>query len=315
MTTERSEIGIKALGLLILSGCLVGLGPVIAKSIAAPAVAIVLYRLALPIPILYIIHKMQNAGATISQKRSTRDKILMSLIGIFFALDLAAFYISLRYTSVTSATLLSNLSPIFIATYAIIKNRRMTKEIIWLCLSIIGLVLLCGVKENYAAGEVFGYASATAAAVFFSGYILLINKLGKSYSSAEIMLWSSIGGAICVLLICLLFKVNIQITAVNSIIYILLLAFGVQLIGQSLLTKAISIFPPAFSSLGILIDPVAAAFFSWLILSEPLSLTEMIGAVLILSGILGSYRCQKNESNESHETIETKIEEVSYAKG
>lgn len=298
MHAKQSEINIKSFVIMILSGCLVGLGPIIAKSILAPAIVIVLYRISLPIPVLYFMSKMQTRGMVAKEPKLWRDKLLMASIGLFFALDLATFYTSLRYTSVAAATLLSNLSPIFITTFSIIRKQRITIEIIWLLMCVIGLVFLCGNKGAYKSNEIFGYMSALAASGFFSGYILLINKLGKKYSSTNIMLWSSTGGAICVLVICFFLNIDIHITSLRSIYYILLLSLGIQMIGQSLLTKAISIFPPAFSSLGVLIDPVAASFFAWIILKEPLSLPEMLGMVFILIGIFGSYQFQKNEGNE-----------------
>lgn len=298
MSDRYSNISIKTFLMLIVSGCIVGLGPVIAKSIAAPAAAIVLYRIALPIPMLYVLKKINGQLAGFSETRSWRDKGLMTLIGLFFALDLAAFYISLKYTSVASATLLSNLSPVFLTSYALIRKRRITKEIGWSFISVIGLIFLCGGKNTCTSNDIIGYLTSLAAAGFFSGYILLINKVGRKYSSTDIMLWSSMGASMFLLLICISCNVDIHIKTLDSLLLILLLSFGVQLVGQTMLTKAISIFPPAFSSLGILIDPVAAAFFAWLLLHEPLNISEMVGVVLILAGIFGSYQLQKSKNSE-----------------
>lgn len=294
MNNEYSKKSIKTFLMLIISGCIVGLGPVIAKSIAAPAAAIVLYRIALPIPMLYVLKKI-NGSLTFSGKQSWHGRILMTFIGLFFALDLAAFYLSLKYTSVAIATLLSNLSPVFLTLYSLIKKRRITKEIGWSLISIAGLIFLCGINNTCTSSDIIGYLTALAAAGFFSGYILLINKLGSKYSSADIMFWSSIGASMFLLLVCINCNIDMRIKTFDSFLLILLLSFGVQLVGQTMLTKAISIFPPAFSSLGILIDPVAAAIFAWLLLHESLTIFEMVGVVLILIGIFGSYRLQKNE--------------------
>ncbi len=308
MNNECPNISIKAFLMLIVSGCIVGLGPVIAKSIAVPAATIVLYRIALPIPMLYFLKKIKSSATRSPEEQSWRDNILMMIIGLFFALDLAAFYISLKYISVASATLLSNLSPVFLTSYAIIRKGRITKEIGWALIAIVGLIFLCGTKNNYSPDDIVGYLTAVSAAGFFTFYILLINKLGKKYGSTDIMFWSSIGASIFLLLACIVCNFDMRIPALDSFLLILLLSFGVQLVGQTMLTKAISIFPPAFSSLGILIDPVAAAVLAWLLLHEALSIFEMIGIILVLIGIFGSYQLQKNKNDELNN------EEVVYAK-
>ncbi len=285
-----NKISSKAFLLLLLGGCIVGMGPILAKVINAPAIAIVLYRMMLPIPVLFLLNQFrakENNPAV--SKYSVRKIILMGLIGLLFSLDLITFYISLKYTSVASATLLSNLSPVFIVVGAIIAKRTLSKEIIWPILSMLGLALLCGLQNHVGNNELLGNMIALLAAVFFTGYILLVNKLGSEYNSIDIMLWSSAGGSLFLISICWLFHINLLIGNVTDLIYLFLMAWGTQLIGQTILTAAISNFPPMLSSIGILIDPVAAAIFAWLLLGETLNPAKICGAALILISIYCAY--------------------------
>jgi drug/metabolite transporter (DMT)-like permease len=55
--------------------------------------------------------------------------------------------------------------------------------------------------------------------------------------------------------------------------------------GQSLIAFALAKLPAAFSSVGLLVQPVAAAVFAWLILGEVLSPWQALGGALALAGI------------------------------
>ncbi|MGI8911400.1 MAG: EamA family transporter [Rubrobacteraceae bacterium] len=69
---------------------------------------------------------------------------------------------------------------------------------------------------------------------------------------------------------------------------------GVALIshagGQSLVTYALSYLPAAFSSVGLLLQPVAAAALAWAILGEALGTWQALGGVVVLSGIVLTHR-------------------------
>lgn len=278
---------------LLAGGCIVGLGPILAKTIQASSICIVLYRIMLPIPILIALKQFsKNNTATVGV--SAKNKFVLFGVGIFFALDLMTFYISLKFTSVAIATLLSNLSPIFLMAWSAIKNKRIGQEIVWPLLAFIGLILLCRLKNSTSLPSLIGDGIALVSAIFFTIYILLINKLGDQHSSTDIMLWSSIGGTLFVLIICMTLNINLHIATQRDLLLLLLMSWGTQLIGQTILTSAISRFPPALSSLGILIDPVAAAFFAWLLLHEKLTFFQMIGAIVILISITFAYRLNSN---------------------
>jgi drug/metabolite transporter (DMT)-like permease len=60
--------------------------------------------------------------------------------------------------------------------------------------------------------------------------------------------------------------------------------------GQSLIAYALAHLPAAFSSVGLLVQPVTAAFLAWLLLSETLGLAQVIGGIVVLGGIFVARR-------------------------
>ena len=70
-------------------------------------------------------------------------------------------------------------------------------------------------------------------------------------------------------------------------------AFVSQSLAQGLITFGISRLSAHFSSLTLLIQPVAAAIYGWLLLSETLNLWQALGGLIVL---LGSYLATKEEN-------------------
>jgi drug/metabolite transporter (DMT)-like permease len=56
--------------------------------------------------------------------------------------------------------------------------------------------------------------------------------------------------------------------------------------GQGLIAFALAHLPAAFSSVSLLLQPVLATVFAWLLLSEQLSPSQALGGALVLAGIM-----------------------------
>ena len=55
--------------------------------------------------------------------------------------------------------------------------------------------------------------------------------------------------------------------------------------GQGLIAYSLAHLPAAFSSVSLLFQPVMAALFAWILLSEPLVPLQMAGGAVVLVGI------------------------------
>jgi drug/metabolite transporter (DMT)-like permease len=63
------------------------------------------------------------------------------------------------------------------------------------------------------------------------------------------------------------------------------LAWITHAAGQGLIMFALAHLPAAFSSVGLLLQPVLAAGFAWVLLTEPLSTLQIAGGAVVLAGI------------------------------
>jgi drug/metabolite transporter (DMT)-like permease len=67
---------------------------------------------------------------------------------------------------------------------------------------------------------------------------------------------------------------------------VILLSFGSQLIGQGLLVYAVGNLSPVVVGIGLLAQPAAGSAIGWLAYGEQLSVTDVIGAVLIAAALV-----------------------------
>ena len=72
--------------------------------------------------------------------------------------------------------------------------------------------------------------------------------------------------------------------------WLLLLALGSQTAGWLLLTSSIHRLPAAATSVALLLQPVLALLWGWLLLGEPLGLPQLFGAAIVLTGVTVAHR-------------------------
>jgi len=71
----------------------------------------------------------------------------------------------------------------------------------------------------------------------------------------------------------------------NGWLKLLGLAWISHAAGQGLIAHALAHLPAGFTSVGLLLQPVIAAFFAWLLLNEPLAALQIAGGGVVLAGI------------------------------
>ena len=122
--------------------------------------------------------------------------------------------------------------------------------------------------------------------MFFGAYILTVGRLRARVPTAVIMVWSSLVTALVLLPATLLWGEGLIATTAWGWTVLVGLALIAHAGGQSLFAYALAHLPVAFSSVGLLLQPVAAAVLAWIVLGEDLSGWQGIGAVAVLAGIL-----------------------------
>ncbi|MCH7711434.1 MAG: DMT family transporter [Proteobacteria bacterium] len=275
----------------LLSGAIgIAFAPIFVRLSELGPSATAFHRLLLAAPFLWLWMGLDNrrGGGTGRKPATARDYGWLALVGLLFAADLGLWHWSIRLTSVANATLLANAAPIFVtlAGWLALGQRFTAVFLAGLAVALLGAVLLMGSSVTLGLDHLLGDGLGLATAVFYAGYMLAVKKLRADFSTATVMAWSAAAGAIALLPLALISGESIVAATATGWGVLLALALISHVGGQSLIAYALAHLPAAFSSVSLLLQPVAAALLAWLILSEALGLLQGLGGAVVLAGIV-----------------------------
>ena len=209
------------------------------------------------------------------------------IAGLCFAGDLAAWHVSILYTTVANSTLEANFAPLFVTLGAWLLFRQRVSRLFLAALAVTlgGAVLLIG--PNFAVGgrALLGDALGVLTAVFYAGYMLAIKSASERTGTAGIMAVSTGVAAAVLLPYTLLTAEVIWPQQASGWLVLLGLALVPHIAGQSLIAYGFARLPAAFSSVSLLLQPVLATVYAWALLGETLGRAQLLGAMVVLFGI------------------------------
>lgn len=214
------------------------------------------------------------------------------IAGVLLGLNWVTLFEAYRYTTVAVATLCTYLNPIIIVFgAAILMHEQLTaRKLLCIAVALIGMVFVSGVADSGLpdAGEAKGILLGLLTAVLY-GCIVLSNKQLRDISAYDRTLVQLFITTLVLIPYCILHGdfVGRQITGGQLA---LLLILGVVHTGfaYSLYFGSMAYLPAQTLAILSYLDPVTAVLLSALVLHEPLSGFEILGAVCILGAAVVS---------------------------
>lgn len=233
-------------------------------------------------------------------KLPPRDLLIMLLNGIFMAASQACYFVAIRYTGVTIATLLSVcVSPLLVTGISVMLKleRPSARALIAVACALVGSVLLVGLntpagtQDNLLLGAILSIVAAlTYAATIFWGRFL-----AGSYHPLQVMTFTFGSGALALIPINLL-SGAVAIHTGEGWLYALYLGLVPTALAYWMFQKGLRSVTPTTASVSTLLEPTVAALLAWALFGEMLPGTGVIGAgLLILSIFLLSTRGRKRQ--------------------
>ncbi len=260
--------------------------------------AAIFVRLALPAPpVVTGFYRMLFASAamaawTLVATRGPRTRLpprsaLFALAsGVCFGTDLAMWNTSLVLTSVATATLLVNTTPIHVGLYArlVLGERLSPRFVAGAGLALGGAALLLGLSRHDLE-QTEGALLALAAALFYAGYLLFMKSARSRGDAAPAFLLSNLGATAALGLCALADGEPMSGFPAASWAAMAASAAVSQLGGVFAIVWALGYLPTTVASVGLLAQPVCTALLGWWILGEPLSRPQAAGGAAVLLGI------------------------------
>lgn len=272
-----------ALPALLLGATCIALSPIFVRLSEAGPTATAFWRTALALPALWPLYFLRRP-----RPRSTGTPLLLVAAGLAFAGDLAFWHASIRLTSVANSTLLANLASIFVTlgAWLFLKQRPTALFLGGLAAALAGVTLLVHSSAVSSPHGLLGDTFGVVTAVFYAAYLLEVKLLrDRACGTLLIMAVTSTVTTLALLPVALASGEPILPHTGIGWLDLVGLALVSHAAGQGLIAYALAHLPAAFSSVSLLLQPVMAAFFAWVLVAEPVSPLQMAGGAIVLAGI------------------------------
>lgn len=228
--------------------------------------------------------------------------ILLLLAGIFLGAHFATWITSLELTTVASSVVLVTTAPLWVALLSpiLLKEKSNRWTMFGLVIALAGSVIV-GMSSNCVfterefvcvdirdmwKGQYFtGNLLALAGAFLSAGYLIVGRKVRNSLSLPIYTCIVYGAASLVLILLVVITGTGVSGYAPESYLWIIALALIPQVIGHSAFNWALKYLSAAYVSIALLGEPVGTVILAALFLREQPTAMEVIGGVLILTGI------------------------------
>ncbi|MCR4433647.1 MAG: DMT family transporter [Caldiserica bacterium] len=265
----------------------VSFGSILARLSSASALTISFYRLFLATIFLLIWAPITRTKILIPLKPG--ELVLLFLSGLALAAHFYFWITSLKWTTVSSSTILVSTHVIFVALGERVINRRSfpLAFLLALVLSFGGVVLIANADFQFSGvalkGDLFALLGGLMAAIyFFSGSVLrarlpILTYGVFVYTVAALLLGTAI--------FAFMGPGEFLNFPPADWLWFVLLALGPQIMGHTLLNYLLAYVRPAFLTMSVLFEPVGATIWALIIFREVPGVIALLGGALVILGL------------------------------
>lgn len=220
-------------------------------------------------------------------------KMLLPMLacGILFASDIAVWNISIQNSTATQATLLTNLSPIWVGVFSLIFLKFRPRKSFWLgtLIALIGMTVFVGVDTILNLQLDFAFFLGVLSGVLYALYILVSKSVLEKLEVITFITYSMIFSTI------FLFIINVafgeQFFGFSNKAWVSLFVQGIvcQLIAWLLISYSTQKMRATRVSLSLLSQAIFATILAAIFVNEKITSVQMIGSVIILAGIATTF--------------------------
>jgi drug/metabolite transporter (DMT)-like permease len=281
--------GLSLIALFAGAAC-IALSPIWVRVSEVGPTASAFWRVSLAVPLFWILFFSLKTKET---KRTVNQFPLLVAAGIAFAGDLAFWHWSIKFTSIANSTLLANLASIFVtlAAWVLWKQRPSGLFLAGLAAALLGTGLLVRASLGFSPQALLGDGLGLVTAMFYAWYLLAVKRIRDlGIATVELMAVTTTITAVILLPVALASGEPLLPESAAGWLKLLGLAWVSHAAGQGLIAFALAKLPADFSAAGLLLQPVIAALFAWLLLAEPITALQCAGGAVVLFGIYLAHR-------------------------
>ncbi|MDX5481747.1 MAG: DMT family transporter [Hymenobacteraceae bacterium] len=269
------------LALLIGIIC-ISIFPVLVKLNFTPGLISAFYRMAIAAALL-----LPFVLLTRRLHMPPRPVLLVMLSGIFFASDVAVWNIAIQQSTATQATLLTNLSPVWvgIGSFLFLPNKPARNFWIGTVIALLGMVVLVGFEFFLELRFDVAFMLGVLSGIFYAVYILLSKHVLEKMDVLSFMSVTLLSSSVFLAVVSYL--LGEPFSGFSEAGWLVLFVQGLvcQLVAWLLLSYATQHMRATQVSLSLLGQALLASFLAWLFLDEQITLQMLLGGAILLLGI------------------------------
>ena len=272
---------------LFLGIMCISIFPVIVKMNLTSGLISAFYRMAIATAIILPIAIYKNK----LHLENPNILIPIAVCGILFASDIAVWNISIQNSSATQATLLTNLSPIWVGVFSFLFLKYRPRKSFWVgtLIALIGMLVFVGIETILELKLDFAFFLGILSGLFYALYILMSKKVLEKMEVIPFMTYSMIFSTVFLFLINVLFKENFVGFSEKAWISLFVQGIICQLIAWLLISYATQKMRPTRVSLSLLSQAIFATILAAIFVNEKITGIQMIGSAIILVGIATTF--------------------------
>ena len=262
---------------LIAGNIALALGPWSVRLADSGPVAAGFWRLALALPILWLIARRAGEPVLGVPRRAAW---LVALGALAFAFDLASWHIGIEFTRLGNATLFGNAGSIVLLFWGILVARVMPARAEWaaIVLALGGAAILLGRSAEISASTLMGDLFCITAGLLYAVYLLCLQDARKGLGGWALLVRVCLVAAPVLLSVAWLRGEPIWPRDWTPLVVLAILS---QVVGQGLLVFALRAFPPMIIGLALLMQPAVAVAYGFLAFGEVLRPLDTVGMAML----------------------------------
>ena len=254
------------------------------RSLPVPSGFLAMLRGLLGALALLLFVYLRGERLSLAAIRANRLRLVVSgtLIGFGWILLFEAY----RYTTVATATLCYYMTPVFtlMAAPFVLREKLTLRKLCCLAAALLGMVFVSGVTRAGLSGmsEWRGVLLALGSAILYAGVVLINKKIHGIRPYDRTIVQIGTAGAVLIPYVLLTEDLASVVFAPRTILLLLVAGLVHTGFAYALYFSSVDALSAQTLSLLSYLDPVVAVTLSALVLREPLTAMDALGAVLIL---------------------------------
>lgn len=274
--------------MMILAMLIFGTIGIFVRYIPLPSSVIAVGRGIIGTAFLFLFIK--GKGIPISWPDIRQNLLLLCLSGAALCGNWTFLFEAYRYTSIATATLCYYMAPIIVILVSpiFLKEKLTARKLLCVLTALAGMVLVSGIGQEGGSANMTGVFFGLCAACCYASIVIFNKKIKPMAAYDKTIVQLGLGALL--LMPYVLLTENVAALDASPFSLAMFLVVGIVHTGfayvfyfgsmQSLKAQTIALFS--------YLDPIFAILLSAVVLGEPLGITSIIGAVLVLGSTLVS---------------------------